>query len=398
MRIKFDDAAIFDSKNKKWKSINSLVIRDTKFEYIEYSNTKKINNLFIIPGLIDSHIHIGEESDFTQIKYFSLNEDFKRTISRVERNCNIALSKGITSIVDFGFYKDSSIAIRDYIKSNPNKVQFPHFITSGAMLTKKNGHATERGLIVSNNNLVETIKSLIDYKVDVIKILNDPIVFSKDEVSVITKLAHSKNIKVSMHLYTDDAANLAIESKIDCIQHAGYFTDSTIESIIKAGIIVVPTFIASLDTIINPSLTLPKDYFPDITIDTFKKWFNEECDIINKLHTSGVKLACGTDACFLGTPADSLIREMIAWDYFDIPIKNIIQSATYYAALSVSKEHKLGQIKEGFSADFVVYTTNPENNINILKTPFEIWLKGKKIKSGDYIRRILKNDLQNQIN
>ena len=379
MKLEFTNTCIFDSKKKEWKPIDSIVIKDSLIKQIKFSSNIGACSTFIIPGLIDSHIHIAEESDFNKLESFSLSEDLNCTINRVNKNLKIALSKGITGMIDFGFYRNSSLLIKEYIKTNANRLNYPHFFTSGGMLTKKNGHAPERGIIVNKDTLESTVNTIIEEKADVIKILNDPIVFAKEEVRLVTSIAHKNNLKVSMHLYTEDAAILALDCNIDCIQHAGYFTDSTLERMAKTGVIVVPTFIAALDTIINPTLTLPKDHFSDITLDICKKWFQEECNIIGKLHSFGVNLACGTDACFPGTPPDSLIREMIAWDYFDIPIPDILQSATYNAAMSVNKEHFIGQIKEGLSADFIIYKSNPEHNINILKSPQEIWLKGTQI-------------------
>jgi imidazolonepropionase-like amidohydrolase len=380
---KYKNAFLFDTEELNWKPVNKFEFNNGKFSSVIFeNNTIDFNkkSIFIVPGLTDAHLHITEEYRTEKIESYKLEESLEKTFNRVILNLAEAKQCGITTIRDLGGFKTKSIEVLKLIKKRGLSESLPRFITSGAMISRTNGHALNRSIVAADTSaLIEEVEKLIAEGVDCIKLLNDPYVFHKEELEKVVDLCNAYNIKTSIHVFNEKAAKIAVDANVHCLEHAGDYTDKTISAIKQKGIFIVPTFIASFDTLLDQSINQANDLFDDADFQLFKKWFQDECYIVPKLIEADLKIVLGTDAGFPGTNFQSLIREMNALRFFGMKPKKIIESATKISAEMLGLENEIGVIKKGYSADYVVLRDNPLKSFNTFYDPLEVWCKGKQI-------------------
>lgn len=380
---KYKNAFLFDTEELDWKPVNKFEFKNGKFSSVLLRNSTidyNKNSIFIVPGLIDAHLHITEEYRADKIESYDLEESLEKTFDRVISNLTEAKKCGITTIRDLGGYKTKSIEVRKLLEKRGLSGSLPRFITSGAMISRTNGHALNRSIIASDTSvLIEEVGKLIAEGVDCIKLLNDPYVFHKEEIEKVIDLCNANNIKTSIHVFNENTAKIAVDANVHCLEHAGAYTDKTINAIKQKGIFIVPTFIASFDTLLDPTINQANDLFDDADFQSFKKWFIDECYIVPKLIKADLKIVLGTDAGFPGTNFQSLIREMHALRIFGMTPQKVIESATKISAEMLGLENEIGIIKAGYSADYVVLRDNPLKSFNVFYAPLEVWCKGKQI-------------------
>lgn len=383
----FENTLYFNTELRTWSELSSISYVDGIFTKIKVTdksitqNEVKNYKSFVLPGLIDAHIHISEEPNYDLVSEFSLNEPIEKAAIRTKRNLQSALRVGVTTVRDLGSFEIKSLRIRNWLHKQGLLEELPRFLTTGGLLTKLGGHAIDRGIVIqSDNHILQTVERLVDLGVDGIKVINDPPVFSRKELTTISHCAHKNSLPIAVHVFTDNAARIALDSHVDSLEHVGYFSDDTIKKIKEQDIYVVPTFVAALDTVVNPITSMADGLFSDAELDIFKKWYQDECKILPKLWKLGVNLACGTDAGFPGTNCDSLIREMMCWRMFGIPMPDILRAATQGSAEAIGIRDKIGQISVGYSADYLVYKSPPTSNPQVLFSPAEVWCRGKRLR------------------
>ncbi|QIL41080.1 amidohydrolase family protein [Pedobacter sp. HDW13] len=105
-------------------------------------------------------------------------------------------------------------------------------------------------------------------------------------------------------------------------------------------------------------------------------------DIVKKLHRLGVKISAGTDKItVLSNPYPHLLDEL---NYFvsdcGFSPADALAAATIIAAETIGQEQNIGSIKVGKKADFVVIKDNPLNDINKLKDQYMVIKHGKVVE------------------
>ena len=385
MKKQFENAYLFDSITTEWLSLQSITIENGIFSEVDIKEKKlpdKQNNKFsfVLPGLIDSHVHITEEPRFDKLCNFSLNEPIEFAALRAKKNLLDAAIAGITTVKDLGSYKTKSLDVRDWLIQHDELFDLPRLLTSGCMITKRRGHAVDRGVCAENyNELEKIIANLKERKINALKVINDPPVFSVSELNFIKRISDSLQLPLSVHIFSDKAAKIALDAGVKLIEHIGKFSKNTINKLSSNQVCVVPTFIAAFDTVTNPKETLAESLFEDANLDIFSQWYKDTCEILPKLWREGIVLACGTDSGFPGTKCNSLIREILSWNILGIPVYFALQAATRGGAIACGLEDSIGRVAKGYSADYVVYTSNPIINPKVLFCPSEVWCRGKRL-------------------
>lgn len=101
---------------------------------------------------------------------------------------------------------------------------------------------------------------------------------------------------------------------------------------------------------------------------------------------AGIRVALGTDAGSPGIPHPTVPYEAWLWHRLaDIPTPVILRAATLGAAEALGLEQEIGQIKQGYWADFVVYCSNPLEDITALHHPEAIFQKGIQVAGASTV-------------
>jgi imidazolonepropionase-like amidohydrolase len=279
-----------------------------------------------------------------------------------------------------GNLKDISLDIVELLNEEREAgVLLPRVFTAGGFLARRGGHAFDRGIDTPDQeSLIGTIRHLAQEGASFIKIMNDPIVFDSSDLRQARVVTSELGIPLVVHTYTEKAARLAMDAQVDVLEHAGAYSDATMDMIKGNGAFVVSTFVAALDTVVDPVGCAANTLFPDADLTIFRNWYETCCDSIPRLYRKGVRLLCGTDAGFPGTDFDSLSRELAALEMLGVPFSESIKSATIYGARALRCESLLGEIREGAWADYLVFNTNPLIGNRRLQHPDEVFCGGER--------------------
>jgi imidazolonepropionase-like amidohydrolase len=383
----------WDGENLLWREIKSFGVAKGHFVDLElgsaslgYDATSAA--VYFVPGLIDLHTHIAIDSrrrvaSTESVEQFAC-EPIEETAHRVAKRLQACLRSGITTVCDLGWYGARSLALaKELERLRCKNIPLPRIFTSGGFITRPGGHAEDFGITVDTlDELLQCATDLIDGGAHLIKVMNDPIIFSVAELTKLKELCSSRGALLWAHVFRDRSAVVALDAGVDTLAHAGDYSQETLLRLATSRTFVISTFVAALDTVADPWGTRADDLLCDTCPELFESWYESCCASLPEMYARGVRIVCGTDAGFPGTPLDSLPREICALNNLGIPIAVALNCATWEAGSALGKRGKLGQIRSGALADYSVYDRNPLVGEGRLRNPKRVFVGGEKLFSA----------------
>lgn len=456
--IIIENINIIDVESGKIKKNQYIAIENQKISIIStkkitpLENTKVINgiNKFIIPGMIDSHIHFFQTGniytrpdaiDLTSIVPYKKEIQFAKDI--LTDNFRRYLRLGITTIMDLGgpFY---NFKIRDSIAKHNLS---PNVYVTGPLFSSYQPKAFSK----LKDTPIENIKSISEAtalfnkmlvsKPDFIKIWyiaskNNPAENYYPIVEHVAELTHKNNLKLAIHATQLKTAKLAIKAGADILVHS--VSDTLIDPefinlLKKSEVTYIPTLIVSKNYG-KGFLTKLDNHYQDLTFANpmvyrsftdLKQFSNKEIPeriatlrenqdaYINRINasesimlknlktitTSGVNIATGTDAGNIGTVhASSYIQEIEAMQRSGISNLDILKASTINAARGFGLSEKLGTIQKGKIADLVILKNNPLENIKNINSVDMVIKNGEVLEIDELIKETPEQLIQRQVN
>ena len=119
------------------KKITKIIDNNTQSNGFDPKNflTINIKNQFVLPGLIDSHVHIFYEGNPKLYKNFKYDEDIFYSAFRCAKNLSEAINSGVTYLRDVGSVNRRNNLVRNIIKENIYKG--PDIISCGNLISSK---------------------------------------------------------------------------------------------------------------------------------------------------------------------------------------------------------------------------------------------------------------------
>lgn len=424
------DATIFDSAAGKMLPHRTVVIAGESIAAIGTPeqpakippNARTIDcaGKFVIPGLIDAHVHLVHLVDRTHVT----GDEF----------LPLFLAAGVTSVRSTGDAIVAEVGVDRFARAHP--AQSPRvFLCSplidGAPVT----HADVGVPVVDVAQVPKFIDDMVAWKVTTLKIyVGTPRPIGR----AVIELAHRRDLVVTGHLGLYSAQD-AVEDGIDCLEHIW----SVFNYSIPAEVIGKPNYRADLDlenpkcqalvaslvkhhTVVDPTLVVFRNmlYLNDIsevqqhpdlkfaparmrrywdsyvqtslkfapeTLDARKREIAKYQALTGILHRAGVPLLCGTDAPEpYVTPGFSMHQELELLVGSGLSPAAAIQTATINNARIVRQEDKLGRIEPGLLADLVILRTNPLDDIRRTRDIESVVRGGLVVSPEDLLRLVPK--------
>jgi len=410
------NANIFTSKNKEVIKNGIIIIENGKIKEIGKQNGINIpenskiidaKNKYVLPGLIDSHLHIDGFKTGDTLKESLLTPigvRFARGIKDLERLINA----GFTSIVDAGGI--IGLQLRDAV--NENTIFGPRIFAAGYFLTPTFGHGdihylpTEYVDVRTSKfmNTQEMTSILCDgeeecrkaarYALrenpDFIKVMATGGVLSqKDrpeyrgftlkELKAIVDEAKATNRFVHAHAQGKEGILNSIKSGVKIIAHGIYIDDAASNLAKENSTILIPTFSILYNIVKNDSNII----LPEWALKKAEEIYDISIENIKKAKRIGVKLATGTDfsgANFCPHGKNALELKLFVKNLGMTPSEAII-SATRIASEATGQSKYIGTLEKEKLADLIILKENPIENIDILldSNNIEIVIKNGKI-------------------
>jgi len=368
-RYYLTNCSIIDLNGGKWLKDKAILIEGELIVDICPSNEidKNLDVIglkggWVLPGLIDVHVHLCHEGDYSLARNFSYREPTTLSTLRAAKNLTIALNSGVTLVRDVGSFKRRGIKIK---KSLENCAFIaPTIISCGNLLTSPKGHVHEIGKEVCGlDNCRKAVRSEIKNGADFIKVTNDPIGFSLKELMAIVEEAHKYGKIVSCHAFTEESVQMALDANVDTIEHGVPFNKEMIKQMQKQETIIVPTFYCAIQTCQD----ITKSFIKKEELPIFEQWLENLKKYLPQAIEARIKIATGTDAGYPPLKFNSVIEEIISLVNIGATPLQALHCATKISAEVCNLGHKYGEIRKGKNASMVIFSENPLNNIEVLR-------------------------------
>jgi imidazolonepropionase-like amidohydrolase len=344
----------------------------------------------VIPGLINTHGHVGNTVGLQQGQYSAAN---------VQRDLKTYAAYGVTTVFSLGDDQEPGFKIRD--AQNTASLDRARLYVAGPVLNPKSPEEARK--------LVGDVAAM---KADIVKIRVDDNLGTSQKMppeiyKAVIDEAHKKGLRTAVHLFYLEDAKAVLDAGADFIAHSIRDKDvdeSVINMLKRRDVCVCPTLTREVSTFVyetTPSWfsdPLFLKYADQKTIDQLKEPARQEqmrnsrsaqrykvaleqaSKNVKKLADGGVKIAMGTDT---GPPARFQgyfeLMELDLMAKAGLTPKQVLIAATRDAARCQKLDRDLGTLEANKWADFVVLDADPLADINNTRKIADVYVAGNKV-------------------
>jgi imidazolonepropionase-like amidohydrolase len=336
---------------------------------------------FLIPGLIDSHMHAGDG------------------LHALERE----LVFGVTT--SFGMFDDPAVARQMRVETYGRA----SFRSAGIGATAPNGHGTEYGEVIPTVSSPAEADRFVADRVaegsDYLKIIAGPArmpMLDEATIHALVVAAHRRHLMAVAHVDRLRDARMVVRAGVDALVHIfcdEVADDDFVNSVISRHVFIVPTLTIRQRAVVGSEWQgNGEPLLHDSTIDSFlikeereqlsheysgdDQWRIRSTKNVEKLFRAGATILAGSDAPNPGTTwGVSLHQELRLLVDAGLPAEAVLSSATFHAAEAFGLRNR-GRIAPGFRADLVMLACDPAKHIECTSHIDFIWKEGRLVRRG----------------
>jgi imidazolonepropionase-like amidohydrolase len=335
-----------------------------------------LRDSFVLPGLIDSHVHLTGESNPNQ-RLEEVTQSSAEQAMVGARYAKRTLDAGFTTVADLGADNNAIFALRKATASGD--VPGPRIIASGSSVSIHGGHGDANGFRDDVMHLMRgssicsgaedcrrAVRQQVQQGADVIKITATGGVlsntaaglgqqFADEELAAIVDSAHRMGRKVTAHAHGGDGVNAFLKAGGDSIEHGTYLDAESIRLFKARGAYLVPTLMAG--DYVARIADGPGNFFTPAQTAKAREAGPKMLDMARRAHAGGVKIAFGTDSG-VSAHGDNAGEFALLVRAGMTPLQ-AIQSATVNAADHLGLAAEIGTLAPGKAADLVAVRGDP---------------------------------------
>jgi imidazolonepropionase-like amidohydrolase len=388
------NGTLIDGNGGKPIPNGAVLIEDNKIRGVGTADSIRLPNASIttldakggtiLPGLIDTHVHLMMEIEATDK---AMAEPFSMKFFKSTQYMRRTLDAGITTVRDAG---GADLGVKQAVEQGI--VAGPRMQISISVLGITGGHTdgwmpsgmnydlfpaypgNPSGICDGVEEVRKKVREVLRAGAEVVKICSTGGVFSPtdhpeftqfspEELAVIVQEANfRRGTKVMSHAQGSEGIKNAVRAGIHSIEHGIYLDDEAIELILEHGTFVVPTLLAPIAVVEIAEAT---GMIPVYAVRKARETIEIHRDSIAKAYEAGVRLAMGTDAGVM--PHGTNLRELGLMASVGMLAMDVIVATTKVASECLGWQDRVGTLEPGKLADLIVTKTDPLADLRSLE-------------------------------
>ena len=335
--------------------------------------TVDLGSLTLLPGFIDTHVHIGWHFD-DKGRYHSGPEPADQAALYGAENAYVTLINGFTTVQSVGSASDKPL--RDAI--NRGVLPGPRILSSLGQISNSKW---------TPDQIREQIRKLKGDGADLIKIFASASIrdggvptLSQEQVDAACGEARAQGLRSMVHAHSPESMLRAARARCTVVEHGGLANAEALKALADAGVYFDPNI-----GLVTQNYLENRDRFLGIGNYTAEGFASMEQALglrgpmfSTALKTAGLKIVMGTDAV-AGAHGQNA-REPIERVKVGQKPMDAIVSMTSLAAQSMNLDRELGAVAAGLSADLVAIDGDPLLDITALQRVRFVMRNGRVYK------------------
>jgi imidazolonepropionase-like amidohydrolase len=220
----------------------------------EEAQTIDLGDVTLLPGLIDSHIHLTFDAGPDPLGWFTAADDGRLRTAAIAA-ARTALAAGVTTVRDLGDRGYVTLRVRDEMAAAPGSG--PRIVAAGPPITSRGGHCYFLGGEVADvTEMRSAVREHAERGVDVIKVMATggeltegtrptEAQFGTAALRTAVEESHRLGLPVTAHAHGAPGIVAAVAADVDSIEHVTWLTEDSaaidepaFEELLRSGIVV----------------------------------------------------------------------------------------------------------------------------------------------------------------
>ncbi|MCI9887212.1 amidohydrolase family protein [Micrococcales bacterium 31B] len=315
---------------------------------------------YAIPGLADLHCHVGLDESGATDHALAIQQ------ATTDRDTGVLLQRDAGSPLDTRFVQE--------------RADLPRLVRCGRHLARPKRYLRNYAWEIEPEALVEYAVAQVAAGDGWVKLVGDWIdreagdlkaCWPTEALTVAIDAVHAAGGRVTAHCFSHESLPGLLEAGIDCVEHATGLTAETIPLFAEHGVAIVPT-------LVNIGQFL--DYaeaghrFPAYAAH-MRTLHAHRYETIAAAHAAGVQIFAGTDAGGV-LPHGIIASELAELHRAGLSAAEVLAAAAFDARTYLGFD----TLTDGASADLVVYSTNPQDDVRAYEEPRAVVLRGQRVR------------------
>ncbi len=318
----------------------------------------------IMPGLIDSHVHLGFDGGPGPVARMRGETDAQQLILML-RSARELLGVGVTTARDLGGRGYLGVVVRDAIASG--MARGPRLVVAGSPITVTGGHCWYMGGEAdSEDDLRRLVRTHHKHGADLIKVMSTGgfmttgsapwyAQFTSAQLAVIVEEAGRVDKPVAAHAHGIEGIRRAVEAGVTTLEHCSFVTETNERRFVEP----LAAEIAERGMFVCPTINVNAPYVAELTGVTVGAHVRAMCEL-------GVRIIAGTDAGIDNTPHHQYVGGLEYLVTLGFQAEEVLAMATTEAAAALGVGAITGRLAPGYDADLIVVHGDPRADITAL--------------------------------
>jgi imidazolonepropionase-like amidohydrolase len=341
--------------------VRDLYVVDGHVTYEPVASAELVAEGWIVPGLVDAHCHVGLD------EHGAVPEDEQERQAVTDRDAGALLLRDCGSAADTSWIHD--------------REDLPRLIRAGRHIARTRRYIRNYAHEIEPEDLPAYVDQEARRGDGWVKLVGDWIErdagdltpsWPRESLDAAMKAAHDAGARVTAHVFGEQALPDLIGSGIDCIEHGTGLSTDLIDEMVANDVALVPT--AKQLNNFPGYAEAGREKFPAYA-EHMMRLHETRRQVIGAAYEAGVQIYAGTDAGGV-LPHGLIGEEVLELSTYGLSPHDALGAASWRARSWLGLDDNLA---EGTSADFVVFASDPLDDLTVLAKPQRIVLRGKVV-------------------